>query len=63
MGQGIPEGRLRSVLLPLRGRHLQHSSREPRGYERVEDEPERADPVHPRLRHAGGDCDQARHEG
>ena len=49
MGQGVPEGRVRPLLLPLRGRLLERR-RDSRGQDRREDEPQGSYPVYPRLR-------------
>lgn len=62
MGKGVPKSRLRSLLLPLRGRHLDRR-RVARGGVRPADESGGADPLHPRLWHAGRHRTQTGHAG
>lgn len=59
MGQGVSEGRLRPVLLPLRGGILERR-RVTRGQDGRQDQPERPHQVYPRVRPAGGHRAEAR---
>lgn len=59
MGQGVSEGRLRPVLLPLRGGVLERR-RVARGQDGRQDEPEGPRQVYPRVRPAGGHRAEAR---
>ncbi|CRK39864.1 hypothetical protein BN1708_020635, partial [Verticillium longisporum] len=62
VGEGVQEGRLRPVLLPLRGRPLLRR-REPRDDLRQEDVPEGVDQVHSSAGHARRYRPEARNLG
>lgn len=63
VGKGIQKGWMRPVLFSLRGSNRIHSSGESGGEQREEDEPEGVDTIYTRVRHEGGDRDQAEYKG
>ena len=60
MGQGVPKGRLRSILLPLRGCGGFDCCRITRDRDRQEDEPARDDQLYTQPRYESWYCNQAK---